>query len=244
MLLSSLGCDAGETDEQLARRIQEQYDGETAMYLLDHPHDPSLPYWGQRPPQVASTSASTNDGPSIAAPLSPLQEGATTHYPVISGGFNVASSSHPPPPAASSVPAASSSQASAAPSMGLLHYPSLAQPPQSAAAPPQSNEANAAAPTVPGAQAGDSPFGGASAPQLPPGGWTAPLPFEGGKTGQAGGKTEHDDAEQCVICLAAPQEAGFVHGDRCAASLQPIITEIRSDSYTGRDYGPLCPYCK
>lgn len=62
-------CCAGETDESLARRLQQQYDAEAALYLLENPGAGARP----RPPQPLPTDSGRphSAGPGPAVPSGP-----------------------------------------------------------------------------------------------------------------------------------------------------------------------------
>ncbi|KAK9909290.1 hypothetical protein WJX75_000074 [Coccomyxa subellipsoidea] len=225
---------AGESDEELARRLQEIYNNEAGTgqktKLTTQPH-----------PLPATPTSSAQIGPG------PLQSSAIVPYPSIAGGIpGVGGSASPsvpqqPPtamPNGTQAPPsnqATSSAPSAPPLSGSSMYPKVTSPDvswpgwfatlSSAPGPPPTAASNA---------------GGGTAPSAPAVANT-PAANQNGKQPEVAQHTDFDDDDGlCVVCMEHPCEAGFLHGDsvhKCCC--RECAKAIKQSSKT-----PLCPLCR
>ncbi|DBA84967.1 TPA: hypothetical protein ACH3X2_005708 [Trebouxia sp. C0005] len=210
-------------DEQVARRLQAEYDREMAAYLVDHPDDAAMRRMAghafnpcpqpstntaqstasqsaqQRPPRPSSTSGvAPVRYPAIGSPTgNPFAPGAGTGSDTVSA---------PPLP-------------TSAPSWGTG---------QDAAAPPPSASVN---------EFETSPSGGH---------FVQPQPFSssntsspGGQSGAVPGGALEDERDSCVICMAAPVQAGFLHG---SSVHKCVCRECAKDLWSSGHR--TCPVCR
>ncbi|KAK9831374.1 hypothetical protein WJX81_007067 [Elliptochloris bilobata] len=176
----------GETDEQLARRLQQEYNaaapGGNAGY-------PALePTASPRPARPSSATPQRAPAPAPAPrptpPAGPLESGAAVHYPAISnapGGM----------PSRPSAPMAVSDGA------GNLSFPTVGA--NMADAPPAAGAGGGGRPS-----AGAAPSGGPSGPPM------SPPSFAENQGAHRRAESVDDDEGMCVVCLAAPATTALV----------------------------------
>ena len=189
-----------ESDDELARRLQEQYDAEAARYLVQNPDAPSpvqqprLPVAARARPAVVPLELPAAEPVAASAPRLPddaffggMHSPAVTALRTSSAAPGDGSSWNDSTPSPSRASAAGR-QASAPLSDG---------PSGSAPCPPARQQALQAVPV----QDGRLPATDVASMRLPSPG------------------SDGEDEESCVVCMAAPASAGFLHGDRCARCL-------------------------
>ncbi|KAL3161075.1 hypothetical protein ABBQ38_009458 [Trebouxia sp. C0009 RCD-2024] len=201
-------------DEEMARRLQAEYDREVASHLLDHPDDAAMRRMAgtafhnspQSTPSTAhSSQAAASPGSQQGGPARPASGVAPVRYP------SIGNSGNPFAPGSGGV-----SSAPPMPSWGTG---------QDAAAPPAMASSTGFE---------TSPSGGT---------FVQPKPFEASPGGTqqssavAGGALE-DDNESCVVCMSAAVNAGFLHGSSVHKCVCRECAQAVWDS--GRRSCPVC----
>ncbi|CAL8467857.1 g7395 [Coccomyxa elongata] len=251
---------AGESDEELARRLQEYYNQEAGTPLSRPPKPaPQL----QSHPLPATPTSSTELPNSTPPPMGPgpLQSSVAVHYPSIAGGIPAGGSTVSHTGGASQSPQApdlkhnSTSQpatsAPSAPPMGASSmYPTIATPEVSW---PGWFATLPSAPRPPAMAAATAGDGSAATPAQQPAAPSAPAvpsaPIladaspskHNGKQPETALHTDFDDEDgMCVVCMEHPCEAGFLHGEsvhKCCC--RECARTIKQSQKT-----PLCPMCR
>eukprot|EP00884_Botryococcus_braunii_P019148 jgi/Botrbrau1/5917/Bobra.0366s0091.2 len=265
---------SGETDEGLAKRLQQQYDAEAALYLLSNPGS-TVPQIRPSPGgQHASGQGSGHPlGATLAgAPPSPIPatsppRPSSQPLPLRFPEVNLT----PPPsyganpfvdfsPLGAALPAVPPSSPQRPHSTGSMlevssNYPAIDHPsaPQMPIDPSGALSLHSTVPAGPMPASGSQPGDNQSWLQNHPWAADAPTPFPSASAGTPSAPTrpsvisapgtpqddDDDDEGQCVVCLAAPATAGFLHGDsvhKCCC--RECAVEVKNSRH------PTCPLCR
>lgn len=199
-------------DAEMARRLQAQYDREMAEQVVNQPDEASMR-------RMAGQAFNPTSRPSTSQPAASPQSGQG---------------------------------ASDRPATGFVGYPNIGSESGNPFATESGHQA-VSAPPLPSSwgsgqdASGPPPSASEGRQTSPNGGFVQPQPFTtsaparpGGNAGGAvpGGALE-DDGDSCVVCMAAPVQAGFLHG---SSVHKCVCRDCAKDLWEGGHR--TCPVCR